>query len=126
MKNRITQVRKSANLNQTEFAERLNLTKNYISLIENGNRTPSERTVSDICREFGVDRVWLETGVGDPFRPVDRNDKIAEILSKAIVGNDTARDRLIRAFCMLPDEAFDQAEQILLDIIANLNKERAE
>ena len=96
MNTRISFVRKNAKLNQQEFAAKIGLTKNFISLLETGDRLPSYRTISDICREFGVDRVWLETGIGEPFKPVDRNEQIASILGKAIAGNDTARDRLIR------------------------------
>ena len=49
MKNRILKIRKDSKLNQEDFGLRLNLTKNYISLIETGNRIPSDRTISDIC-----------------------------------------------------------------------------
>ena len=124
MNTRISFVRKNAKLNQQEFATRIGLTKNFISLLETGDRKPSDRTIADICREFGVDRIWLETGAGEPFKPKDRNEQIAAILSSAIVNNDNARDRLIRAFCQLPDEMFDQAEKILEEIIANLQKEK--
>lgn len=111
-------------ITQQEFADRLGLSQNFIWQIEKGERDPSERTIADICREFGVDRIWLETGVGDPFKPVDRNEQIAAVLSRAIAGNDTARDRLIRAFSQLPDEMFDHAEKILEEIVANLQKEK--
>jgi transcriptional regulator with XRE-family HTH domain len=124
MNTRISFVRKNAKLNQQEFAAKIGLTKNFISLLETGDRKPSDRTISDICREFGVDRVWLETGAGEPFRPVDRDEQIAAILSRAIAGNTTARDRLIRAFSQLPDEMFEQAEKILEEIVANLQKEK--
>lgn len=126
MNSRIAFIRKNSGLNQQEFAERIGLTKNYVSLMETGGRNPSDRTISDICREFGVDRIWLETGAGDPFRPVDRNEQIAAILGRAIVNNDTARDRLIRAFCQLPEELFPYAERILLGICENLQKENPE
>jgi transcriptional regulator with XRE-family HTH domain len=111
-------------ITQQEFADRLGLSQNFIWQIEKGEREPSDRTISDICREFGVDRVWLETGAGDPFKPVDRDEQIAAILSRAIAGNTTARDRLIRAFSQLPDEMFEQAEKILEEIVANLQKEK--
>ncbi len=124
MYNRIKQIRKSENMTQQQFAEKIGLTRNYVAMIEIGQREPSDRTISDICREFGVDKVWLETGVGEPFRPMDRNEQIASILGKAIAGNATARDRLIRAFAQLPDEMYDQAEQILEEIVANLQKEK--
>ena len=124
MKSRITEIRKHFNLSQAEMADRLGLSRNFISLVENGNRIPSDRTITDICREFGVDRTWLVDGIGEPFRPVDRNEQIAAVLGQAIGSNATARDRLIRAFCQLPDEMFDHAEQILEEIIANLQKEK--
>ena len=111
-------------ITQQEFADRLGLSQNFIWQIEKGEREPSDRTISDICREFGVDRVWLETGAGDPFKPVDRDEQIASILSRAIAGNTTARDRLIRAFSQLPDEMFEQAEKILEEIVENLQKEK--
>ena len=126
MNTRIAFIRKNSGLNQQEFAEKIGLTKNYVSLMETGGRKPSDRTIADICREFGVDRIWLETGAGEPFRPVDRNEQIAAILGRAIVSNDTARDRLIRAFCQLPDELFPYAERIVCEIVANLQKENSE
>lgn len=111
-------------ITQQEFADKLGLSQNFIWQIEKGERDPSDRTVADICREFGVDRIWLETGAGEPFRPMDRDEQIAEVLSHAIAGNDTARDRLIRAFSRLPDEMFENAEKILEEIVANLQKEK--
>lgn len=111
--------------NMSAFARQIGVTPAYISKLKNEpERTPSDRTIADICREFGVDRIWLETGSGEPFKPVDRNEQIAAVLSRAIAGNDTARDRLIRAFSQLPDEMYGQAEKILEEIVANLQKEK--
>ena len=125
MNNRIKYIRKDLlNISQKDFADKIGLSENFVWMIEKGTRTPSDRTISDICREFGVDRVWLETGAGEPFKPVDRDEQIAAILSRAIAGNTTARDRLIRAFSQLPDEMFDQAEKILEEIVENLQKEK--
>ena len=124
MKERIKQIRQMSEMTQLQFAEKIGLSRNYVAMIEIGQREPSDRTIADICREFGVDRVWLETGAGEPFRPVDRDEQIAAILGRAIAGNTTARDRLIRAFSQLPDEMFEQAEKILEEIVANLQKEK--
>lgn len=123
-KDRISIVIQKSGLNKTKFADRLNISQAFLSQMCSGIRTPSDRTIADICREFGVDRIWLETGAGEPFKPVDRNEQIAAVLSRAIAGNDTAMDRLIRAFSQLPDEMFDHAEKILEEIVANLQKEK--
>lgn len=127
MKDRIAEVRKRFGLSQSEMAERLSLSRNFISLIENGNRIPSERTLSDICEKFGVDPVWLRTGVGDePFLPVSREQRITDILSKAIDGPSTARDRLIRALARLPDDAFPLIEQYILEAADSIRNEKKE
>jgi transcriptional regulator with XRE-family HTH domain len=121
---RIKDIRKQKGYTQQKFAEALGLKQNTVATYEMNKTIPSDRTIADICREFGVDRIWLETGAGEPFKPVDRNEQIAAILGHAISHNDTARDRLIRAFSQLPDEMFDHAEKILEEIIANLQKEK--
>lgn len=124
MHTRITEIVHRSGLTKTDFAKKLGISQPFLSQLCAGTKIPSNRTIADICREFNVDRVWLEIGVGEPFKPVDRNLEIAAILGQAINSNDTARDRLIRAFCQLPDEMFEHAERILDEIIANLQKEK--
>lgn len=121
---RINYVVSQSKLTKTAFAKRVNISQAMVSMLCSGSTSPSDRTIADICREFGVDRNWLVDGIGDPFRPVDRNHQIASVLSSAISHNDTARDRLIRAFSQLPDEMYGQAEKILEEIVANLQKEK--
>jgi len=112
---------------QQEFADILGLSQNYIWQIEKGERTPSERTLSDICEKFGVDPTWLRTGIGDdPFLPVSREEKITEILNKAIDGPSTSRDRLIRALARLPDDAFPLIEKYILDAADSIRNEKKE
>ena len=80
MNERITEVRKRAGLTQEKFAERLNLTRNFVWMIEKGERIPSDRTISDICREFGINEEWLRTGQGDMLVHFDKQKKIAAFL----------------------------------------------
>lgn len=121
---RISYVVSQSKLTKTAFAKRINVSQAMVSMLCSGATAPSDRTISDICREFGVDRNWLVDGIGEPFRPVDRNQQIAAVLGSAISHNDTARDRLIRAFSQLPDDMFEQAERILEEIVENLKKEK--
>lgn len=62
MKDRIVELRKIRGWTQDEFAEKLGISKNYVSLIENGKKVPSDRLISDICGEFMVNEEWLKTG----------------------------------------------------------------
>lgn len=77
MNDRIKLIRSNAGLTQTGFAEKLNISQNYVWMIEKGERLPSDRTIKDICRIFNVDEVWLRTGAGEPFMEMSREDEVA-------------------------------------------------
>lgn len=124
MKDRIRTVRQQKGLSQGEFAERLNLSRNFISLVENGSRDASDRTVADICRLFDVNEDWLRTGNGEMFVPKDKEREIAEFL--AAVASDrenSVRRQLIRIMARLPEDTWETIEQILKDF-ANEQKEK--
>ena len=59
---RIKEVRNSLGLTLEKFGDRLGVTKVAISNIEKGNRNLTEQMTKSICREFGVDYMWLTTG----------------------------------------------------------------
>lgn len=46
--------------------------------MEKGERKPSDRTIVDICREFGVSEQWLREGIGEMFPPRTRAQEIAD------------------------------------------------
>ena len=112
MKNRIAYIRKQAGINQTDFAEKLNLTKNYISLIENGNRIPSDRTITDICREFNVNEVWLRTGDGEPFQEESRQEQIMKFAAQTIKGSDEFRKQFVSMLAKLDVEDWEALAKI--------------
>lgn len=104
MNERIKRVRKALHLSQDEFAEKLSLSRNFIFLIEKGERIPSDRTKADICRVFGVSPVWLETGEGDPFPPKSREDEIADVVTAALPrSSEEDRKLIIEKLSMLTD-----------------------
>lgn len=80
MNERIALVRKSLGLTQEKFAEQVGLSRNFMWMIESGTRVPSDRTISDICREFNVNEMWLRTGEGEMFNQITRSEKIAAFL----------------------------------------------
>ena len=106
MISRIIQLRKSLDLTQADFADRLGLSRNYIWMIEKGERVPADRTIGDICREFGVNRVWLETGVGDPFQPKDKREELKAVFADVLSGRPSEKNAFIEAMAQLPDDVF--------------------
>ena len=61
MNERIKQVRLSAKLSQTEFAEKILVSRSAVCKMESGENSPSEQTVKLICQEFNVNGDWLRT-----------------------------------------------------------------
>lgn len=123
MKDRIKQIRKSTGLTQADFGKRIGVKGNTITNYETGLRTPSDAVILSICREFNINETWLRTGVGQPKAALSKEDQITLILGKAISGESTARDRLIRALARLPDDAFPMIEKFILDAAEKLQEE---
>lgn len=103
MKNRILKIRKDSKLNQEDFGLKLNLTKNYISLIETGNRIPSDRTISDICREFNVNEDWLKNGTGDMYK--EKDGSFSELLVELEDSDDDFIKSLITVYMGLDEDS---------------------
>ena len=123
MKDRIRDIRKNhLKLSQKEFASKLGMSENYIWMIEKGERTPPDRTISDICRTFGVDEIWLRDGIGEPFREKSNEERIAEVLGGVLAGSEQSKARLIRAVANLPDELTDAAIEIVRQIAESLQE----
>ena len=119
MGDRIKQIRLEAGLTQMQFAERIGLSRNYIALIETGSREPSERTISDICREFGVSQSWLQTGEGEMFLPRSKNEELALMVANLMAETDDSfRKRFVSAFLAFPPDKLAVLEEFI-DLLAD-------
>lgn len=64
---RVKEVRKELGLTLERFGERLGVTKQTVSRIENGVNNLTDQMQKAICREFNVSEEWLRDGVGSMF-----------------------------------------------------------
>lgn len=123
MNKRIAQVRKDSGLNQQEFADKIGLTKNYVSLLETGGRTPSDRTVSDICRIFDIQEDWLRHGL-EPMRAErSKEEEIAEMVGSALRGSNEFKKAVVQMICSRSDEELKALEAALRAVYDNIKKE---
>ena len=113
MNERIALVRKSLGLTQEKFAEQVGLSRNFMWMIESGTRVPSDRTISDICREFNVNETWLRTGEGEMFNQITRSEKITAFLADitADEGDDFKR-RFVEMLAELDPEDWKLLERM--------------
>lgn len=110
MINRIIEVRKDNDCNQEQFANKLNLSRNFISQVESGKKNFSDRTISDICREFSVNEEWLRTGKGEKYKAVE--DKLETYLGQISRGNDDFIKDIIEIYMELDQASKDALKEI--------------
>ena len=61
---RIKEVRVAMGLTQSSFAKRIAISLSYLTEIENGNKSASERVIRLVSSEFNVDDNWIRSGEG--------------------------------------------------------------
>lgn len=123
---RIRYIRTNAGLSQTEFAEKIGLSKNFISLVETGGRIPGDRTIKDISREFNVDEGWLRSGIGEPFVPKNRSDEITDFLGSVLKSGSPIQQAFITVLARTTPDEWALFENKLFELAAeveNIKKE---
>lgn len=87
LKDRLRELRKSTRLSQTDFAEKLGCGRGVIKGIEEGKTDISPAFADLICRTYGCDCIWLETGEGEMFRTPTRDEQITDFVGKTLFGD---------------------------------------
>ena len=88
MNERIKQLRKELGLTLEKFGEKIGVTKQTVSRIENGINNVTDQMFKSICREFNVNENWLRTGEGEMFVQLSRDERVADIVKKALASDD--------------------------------------
>ena len=114
MNTRIQAVRKSFKMTQDEFAERIGLSKNFVWMVEKGDRIPSEWTIKDICREFKVNYDWLVNGTGEMFQ--DDDSDAQAIVDSVMTGDNEFAKKILVQFARLDESRWRQIEEILNEL----------
>ena len=114
MKDRIILVIADSGLTKSRFADRLKITPAFLSQICSGVRMPSDRTISDICREFNVSLAWLEDGVGEMYVQRSANEELGLLVSNIMSdADDSFRKRFISLLMALPPEKWSEIENFV-------------
>lgn len=122
MNTRISFIIKELKVTKSEFAKRLGVSAAFISQVCSGASGISDRTISDICREFGVDEIWLRTGEGEPFRQESRDEEIMRFASQTIQGSDEFKKALVSMLAKLDPEDWENLAKIYAKATAQYKK----
>lgn len=81
---RLKKVIEVSGYNKSRFAEKMNISQAYLSQLCSGVRSPSDRTITDICREFDISETWLRTGEGKMSIDLSREAQIIKFVGEAL------------------------------------------
>ena len=109
---RINKIVTSTGLTKTDFAKRIGISQPYLSQLCAGTKVPSDRTITDICREFGCNEVWLRTGEGEPFQKRSMEEEIMRFAVQTAKGSDGFRKQLAYMLSQLDAEDWANLEGI--------------
>lgn len=113
---RVKSVRKAKGLTLEEFGKHLGVTKVTMSNIERGHRNLTERMLNDICREFGVNEVWLRTGEGGDesmFAKLDEDDRFSINLGKLSTTENQLAKNMLNAIAESSPERLKHIEEFM-------------
>ena len=104
---RIAYVRKESAKSQRIFGEMIGISGPSVARLETGENNPSEQTIRAICKEFNVNRRWLETGEGDPYVPAEPADALAEEIAEIMKGESPMAQAIMTSLAAMPREWWD-------------------
>lgn len=122
MNERIKKLRKSLGLTQQEFSDRIKVKRNTVATYEMGRSMPSDAAISLICREFNVNETWLRTGDGEMFKPVNRDQEIADFMAGILKGEPDFRTKLISVMARLSADEWAMLERRARELAATLTE----
>lgn len=126
---RVRAIRKSNKLTVVAFGTRIGITNPSVSNIENGKTNPSDQTIRSICREFGVNELWLRYGEegGEMYQQKSREEELGALLKSVLADRPEAfRSRLLTALLRFdPDGAEWQVLERIYESIAEEAKKES-
>ena len=112
MNERLKRLRKTLDLTQQEFADKIGIKRNSFANYETGRNTPIDAIIVSICREFNVNEEWLRYGKGDMFMPTNRNAEIARFTKQLLnEESDSFKNRFVSVLANLTVEEWEFLER---------------
>lgn len=115
MNERLKKLRKTLDLTQQTFADRIGIARGNVGAYEVGKNAPSDAVISLICREFNVNENWLRTGEGEMFIEIPRDDQIASFIGDILKSEDDSfKKRFIAMLKALDESDWEVLEKMSL------------
>lgn len=127
---RVKDLRKNTlKLSQVAFGERIGVSRSVIQNLDDNIVDISTKPllIQQICKEYNVNRIWLETGEGEMFEDISRDEEIAlrvgQILSE---DDDSFKKQLIGVLTALDDDEWELLRKMASKLFEAQNKKEGE
>lgn len=108
---RIRYLRKDVlNLTLKEMSSALNISLSNLGNIETDRINVTQRMISDICRVYGINQEWLQSGEGEMIPVNDKNQTVSD------------RIKLVRKTLNLSQPEFGRRVGVSRDVINNIER----
>lgn len=122
MKERLKKLRKTLDLTQQEFADKLKVPRNTIGGYEVGKSNPSDAAVNNICNIFNVNEEWLRTGNGEMFIELTRDEQIEHFVGDALKSEDDSFKKKFISMLAALDESDWEVLQKMVELLQENKK----
>ena len=117
--NRLKQIRKALQMNQTNFGSRINLSQTTIGQYEKETRPITERVISQLVAEYNINEEYLRHGTGEMFVS-HRADLVTELAAKLQL---TSREQqLLLAYSTFPVDKRENFLDFAHDLLSKLQE----
>lgn len=123
MKERLRKLRKTLDLTQQEFADKLKVPRNTIGGYEVGKSNPSDAAVNNICNIFNVNEEWLRTGNGEMFIELTRDEQIEHFVGDALKSEDDSFKKKFISMLAALDESDWEVLQKMVELLQENKKD---
>ena len=114
MNERLKKLRKTLDMTQQKFADRIGVKQNTVAQYEMGRNVPIDTVISLICREFNVNEEWLRDGTGEMFIEQTRDEQIESFIGDLLRNEDDSfKRRLISGLAELDETGWMVLENFL-------------
>ena len=127
MNERLRELRKALDFNQDTFGEKLGVSNTAISKWEKGERSIPDSAIMLICSKFRVSEIWLRTGAGEMFRPVDREAELADLVKRRLLDcPDSFQAALVTVLLRFDPDGpeWEVVERIYRSVASEIEKDR--
>lgn len=123
MKERLRKLRKTLDLTQQEFADRIGIKRNSLANYETGRNTPIDAILISICREWNVNEEWLRTGNGEMFIELTRDEQIERFVGDTLKSEDDSFKKKFISMLAALDESDWEVLQKMVELLQQNKKD---